>query len=225
MSSLASTFWTTEKQIMYPWFGTLTQRAQQNVFALESSEQYRKAHEEGGEAIGDISQSLKRMFIQSSCVGCVLPVGDLWLSRRKRLICAIEKLRLQKIFVDHDKLVSLADWVPLAHSLAGNAFHTSVLHTINHKHATHMPHAACRFIEHKQHTPRSCHAHMVCFSSVLCLLLFDPDLVFEAFLAAFLSFSLAISHCVPDAILSSVVLESDTAIDAMPGHATIHSMT
>lgn len=75
--------------------------------------------------MGDISQSLKRLHSTLNGSQCVLPVGDLWLVRRRRLVTAVEKLRLQKIFPPHDRLTALGDWIPLTHSLAGNAFHSS----------------------------------------------------------------------------------------------------
>ena len=123
--ALGSKFWDSE-QHRYPWFSTLTARAQQNIFSAESRPDVITAVGQGAEVTIDVPQSLGRQHPVINGTGTILPVGEIWLIRRRRLLSAVEKLRVQKIFPPHHRILQLPAWIGLVHDLAGNAFHTSV---------------------------------------------------------------------------------------------------
>ena len=93
----------------HPWQRTLTDRALQNVTTMLHHPVTISALAAGHEVTFDISQSGKRVRPSVNYVGCQLPCGDTWLAQRGRLAVAIEKLRLQKIFVDYNVLSTVQD--------------------------------------------------------------------------------------------------------------------
>ncbi len=126
VNPLGSAFWQSDAQFNFPWFATLSERAQQNIYNMEGKPAVQQALLDGHEVTGDVSQSFKRVHPIIGGSGTVLPGGDIWLLKRKRLVTAFEKLRLQKIYPPYHLVTSLPDYTALVHSLAGNAFHTSV---------------------------------------------------------------------------------------------------
>lgn len=118
-SAMSRSVWDGDMAFLCKWFNTLSDRQIANLKIAEAA----ITTDDAGmsEFIIDLSQSLKHQHVTCNRSPCIVPVAELWLIKKKRLVPSVEKLRLQGVYVKNPNRFKPS----LLSDLAGNSFSTT----------------------------------------------------------------------------------------------------